>query len=371
MTLPRAITPFIEFPAILRAHGFAIAPDQTTSFIEAIGLLGPNDISDIRRAGLALFAIPAERMAEYDALFRAYFMGQTLSAPTSTDDDDGVEAYEPDQGEQEIEVEEDESEVGSEVSASEVLSHREFADLDDPETLRLFARTAKNALPWRASRRRTSANKGSAFDLRRSLKQAAKRDGEVFELFETRRKTRQRAIVVLIDVSGSMKDQSENTIRFAHALKQAADNAEVFTFGTRLTRITKALDVKNADQALANVSALIADFDGGTRIGEALHALLSVPRFAATMRGAAVQILSDGLERGRPDEMIDAVWRISRLAWRLDWLSPLAADENFTPKTEALSAVLPYLTSLTDGSNLQAICHHMISLSNTNMRKAA
>lgn len=371
MTLPRAIQPFIEFPAILRAHGFAIAPDQTISYIHAIGLLGPNDISDIKRAGLAIFAISIERQQEYDALFRAYFLGQTISAPTSTEDEQGVEAYEENQGQQDVEIELDESEIGAEVSPAESLSHREFSDLSDPETLKLFTRIAKKSLPRRASRRRTPATHGSAFDLRRSLKQAAKRDGEVFELYETKKKTRQRSIVLLIDVSGSMKDQSEHTIRFAHALMQAADTAEVFTFGTRLTRITSALDVKNADQALSNVSALIADFDGGTRIGDALKALLAVPRFAVTMRGAAVQILSDGLERGRPDEMIDAVRRISRTSWRLDWLSPLVADEHYQPKTEALAAVLPYLTSLSDGSNLQVICRHMVSLSNINARRAA
>ena len=372
MSLPQATKPLVEFPAILRANGFAIAPDQTISFVEAIGLLGPTGMDDIRRAGLAMFAIPKERHAEYDALFRAFFLGQTVSAPTVSDDEDeGVEAFEQTEGEQEVVLDQDETEIGTEATASESLSHRTFADLDEPEVLRQFSRMAKKNLPRRKSRRRVSAGKGDALDLRRSLREAVRRDGEIFHLHETRKKLRQRPIVLLIDVSGSMKDQSETTMRFAHALMQAGQRVEVFTFGTRLTRATKALQVKNVEQALENVGGLIADFDGGTRIGEALSALLAVPRFAATMRGAAVQVLSDGLERGSPDAMIDAVARISRMAWRLDWLSPLAGDDNYEPRTEALSAILPYLDSLKDGGSLQAICDHFISISDPDMRRAA
>jgi uncharacterized protein with von Willebrand factor type A (vWA) domain len=372
MTLPFAAKPFVEFPAILRAHGFAISTDQTISFLEAIGLLGPTNMADIRRAGLAMLAIPKERQAEYDALFRAYFIGQTVSAPTELDEeDDGVDAFEEASGEQEIEVQEDEEEAGGEVSVTEALSHRTFEDLSDDEVLSQFARLAHKRLPRKNSRRRKSSRKGDAFDMKRSLKQAVQRDGEIFELFHTKKKTKQRTLVLLIDVSGSMKEQSETSLRFAHTLMQVADAVEVFTFGTRLTRITPALKVQRVEQALDNVSRLIADFDGGTRIGEALNALLSVPRFAATMRGASVQILSDGLERDNPNEMVDAVRRISRLAWRVDWLTPLAADENYVPKTEALLVARPYLTSLSDGGSLASICEHIVALTDHQTRRAA
>ena len=372
MSLPVAARPFIEFPSILRAHGFAIAPDQTISFIEAVGLLGPQEMIDIHRAGLAMFAIPKDRQAEYDALFRAYFIGQTVSAPTEVDDeDDSVEAFEQSSGQQEVVVEEDDNEAGVETSVSESLSHKTFPDLDEDESLKQFSRLAQKQLPRKTSRRRLSSRKGDAFDLKKSLRQATRRDGEVFDLYHTKKKTKQRAIVLLIDVSGSMKDQSEATMRFAHTLMQVGEAVEVFTFGTRLTRITPALNVKNTEQAMESISGLIADFDGGTRIGEALSALLSVPRFAVTMRGAAVQILSDGLERESPDEMLAAVRRISQIAWRVDWLTPLATGPNYVPKTEALSAVLPYLTSLADGGSIQSICEHVLSIANPKIRRAA
>jgi uncharacterized protein with von Willebrand factor type A (vWA) domain len=123
-----------------------------------------------------------------------------------------------------------------------------------------------------------------------------------------------------------MKDHTDGALRFAHALAQAAEHFEAFTLGTRLTRITPALAIADREQSLERVSALVADIDGGTRIGDALQAFLNVPRYSGAARGAAVVVLSDGLERGDANTLLDAVRRLSRLAWRLDWLTPLAAD---------------------------------------------
>ena len=361
-TVPRAIEPFIEFSQILRSHGFALSPEQTISFVEAVGLLGPRDISDIRNAGLAMLAIPRERHIEYDALFRTFFLGQTIAAPTSSDAEEELEAHEEQSGEHEIDRSEEDQEVGRESSLTEALLLREFSRADQDQLLKTFARHAAEALPRRRSRRREPTKRGTGYDLRRSLREAVRNDGELLRLPQTRRKSRQRPIALLIDVSGSMQQQSEQTLRFAHAVKMAAERVEVFTFGTRLTRITRSLSDKNVEQALEKIGRLVADFDGGTRIGDALDALLAIPRFAGTMRGASVIIVSDGLERGDPATMIDAVQRLSRLAWRLDWLSPLAADEEYLPQTEALVAVLPFLDGLSNGGTVAALCEHMMGL---------
>jgi len=361
--LPRAAQPFVEFPQILRSHGFAVSPDQTISFLEAIGLLGPRDVEQVRNAGIAMMAIPRERWGEYDALFRGYFLGQTIAAPATTEEDeDETEAYEEQDGQTDVDVTEEEQEIGGEASVTEALARRTFAPLSDDDVLTHFRHHANQQLPRRRSHRFTSARQGSAFDMRRMLREAVKRDGEVFDLAQIKRKTRLRPIVMLVDVSGSMEAQSEQTLRVAHALKMAADRVEVFTFGTRLTRITRALADKNVERALERVGALVADFDGGTRIGDALAALLAVPRFAGTLRGASVVILSDGLERGEPHQMVDAVQRMSRMAWRLDWLSPLAADKSYVARTEALSLALPFLDTLADGSGVEPICQHILSM---------
>lgn len=361
--LPRAAQPFVDFPVLLRAHGFAVAPEQTMGFVEAVGLLGPRQMDDIRRAARAMLAIPREREAEFAALFRAFFLGQPVAAAAATaEDEDEVEAYEPRDGDIEIADGDEVNEVGAEATASEALNRRSFAGMAEMEVLARFARLAPARLPRRLSYRRTPNRRGDALDMRKTLREAVRRDGEVFTLPHRRRKTRQRRIVLLVDISGSMKERTDSSLRFAHALAGASDRLEVFTLGTRLTRITPALAMRNREQALARTAALVADFDGGTRIGEALQALLSVPRFAGFARGAAVVVLSDGLERGSADAMIDAVRRLSRMAWRLDWLTPLAADRAFAPETEALAAVRPYLDSLSDGGRIQAVCDHMLTM---------
>ncbi|MEM7299746.1 MAG: VWA domain-containing protein [Pseudomonadota bacterium] len=368
-SMPRAAQTFVEFVQLLRQNSFSVAPDQTASFIEAIGLLGPRGLEDIRRAGLAMLSIPRARWEEYDALFRAFFLDQTTSAPALGDDDDEVEAFDPRDGEQEIAVDQRDSEVGDRATRLETLSQREFLTLSDDEVLRHFAQNARRALPRRKSRRRKPTPQGDRIDQRRTLRQAVQREGEVFDLRKTSRQKRQRPIVLLIDVSGSMKDQSEQTVRLAHAVVQVADRAEVFTLGTRLTRIAPALRDKNIDRALQDVAGVVSDFDGGTRIGAAVAALLAVPRFAGTLRGAAVSVISDGLERGETGTMVDAVARISRMAWRLDWLSPLAADPLYEPRTEALAASLTYFDSLSDGSSIAALADHILSLSRAATRR--
>ncbi|QIE55794.1 VWA domain-containing protein [Pikeienuella piscinae] len=360
--LPPAIRPFVQFAAVLREHRFAVSPDQTIDFIEGVGLLGPRSIEDVRSAARALFAIPPEREAEFDALFRAIFFGQTIAAPApSEDDDEGeTEAHEPG-GEIEIEAEEDEEEAGAEATVVERLSHREIVGAED-EALARFARLAPERLPRRRSYRRARARKGDQPDIRRAIRAAARRDGEIMVLPRRRRKERQRRIVLLIDVSASMKAETDAALRFAHALAQAADRVEIFTLGTRLTRITPALAPAGREQALARAASLIADIDGGTRIGDALQAFLAVPRYAGFARGAAVIVLSDGLERGDPAEMVDAVRRLSRAAWTLDWLTPLKADADFAPRTGALSAILPYLDQLGAGGRVEAVADHVLNI---------
>jgi uncharacterized protein with von Willebrand factor type A (vWA) domain len=359
MTLPRALTPFVAFPALLRANGFAVAPDQTTAFIAATGLLGPRGIEDLHRAARATLAPPPERFDEFDALFRLAFLGQSLATPGSAEADETTRAFDDrDGGDTPPEAEEEPS--GTEPSGAERLFARRFAPLPEAEALRRFRRAAPDRLPRRRSRRLATAARGVP-DLRRALRDAVARDGELVELPRRARRARRRRVLLLIDVSGSMKDRTDSHLRLAHALAQAHDRAEVFTLGTRLTRVTRALRRREPTQALALAATLVADWDGGTRLGDALQAFLAVPRFAGFARGALVVLLSDGLERGDPAAMVDAVERLSRLAWGLLWLTPLARDRGYAVGTAALAAVLPFLDRLGDGSSADRLCSEILS----------
>ena len=361
-TLPRAVQPFVEFASLLRENDFSVAPEQTMGFVEAVGLLGPRDMTDILHAGRALFAPPPERRAEFDALFRMMFLGQSIPVPASGPDEDDILVGEESEGDGEPPEPDEINEAGGEATGQEILSSRRFAGTDELDALRQFRRTAAERLPVRKSYLRVAAKTVDGWNMRKVFRQAVQRDGEVVELPKLTRKYRQRRMVLLVDVSGSMKEQTDSYLRFAHALAQVSQRIEIFTLGTRLTRVTRALKVRNRVQALDRVSGIVADWDGGTRLGDALQAFLDIPRFAGFTRGAAVLVLSDGLERGDHTSLVDAVEKLSRLCWKLIWLTPLAGDAEYQPQTTAMQAILPYLDSIDDGSSVTALCERVLSL---------
>lgn len=361
-TLPRALNPFLDFATLLRANEFSVAPEQVQSFIAAVGLLGPRSMEDIFRAAHATLAPPPERIRDFEALFRLAFLGHTVAAPVpgEPEDEDELQAFDDRDGDGEPPEIDEAEESGGTPSGAERLFARSFAGLSETEALRRFRREAPNALPKRRSRRLMAAKGRGQFDMRRALREAVRRDGEVVSLPSLERRKRRRRVLLLIDVSGSMKDHTDSSLRFAHALAQATDRLEAFTLGTRLTRVTRALRRRNRDRALAQASALVADWDGGTRLGDALQAFLSVPRFSGFARGAMVVVLSDGLERGDHGAMTDAMQRLSRLAWGVLWLSPLAGAADYAAETAALRAVLPFIDRLGDGSSAQRVCAEVL-----------
>ena len=360
--IPAAARHLAAFPPFLRDFGFTVSPEQTVAFLASVELLGPRGIGDVRRAAVATLAPPRERAGEFDALFRAWFHGELAPVPRESEDETEVRVHDEGGAVYEAPEAPDLGASGRSATATEMLGDRRFQADAGMARLRRFAREAPAGLPRRRGLRRMRARKGETVDLSRALRAAVRQGGDTPVLPWRRRKPRQRRILLLIDVSGSMKDHTESALRFAHVLRHAAECMECFTLGTRLTRVTRALRLRNPDAALAKASSLVPDWDGGTRIGDALQAFLSVPRFAGCARGAVVVVLSDGLERGSPDTMIAAVGRLSRLSWRVSWLTPLAADPAFRPETMGLAAIAPYLDDLGDGASPQALCRHMLSI---------
>ena len=366
--LPRAARAFVDFVGLLRVHGFAIAPEQTTTFLAAIGLLGPNSLADIRQAGLAALAPPPERRAAYDALFRIHFLdGEDLPRP-GTEDEEMLALQEEGSGQDEPPLADESNESGQTAARTEILVERKFPHGAASEALSRLAREAPRRLPRRRGHRRVRTRRGPWADLRRTLRDSVRNDGEVMRLSRLKRRPRPRKLLVLVDVSGSMKERTEDNLRLAHALSRAAPSVEVFTFGTRLTRVTRPLKLKRREQALAAAAHVVSDWDGGTRIGDALQAFLAVPRFAGYARGAAVLVISDGLERGDVAAMRDAVAKLARRAWRLSWLTPLATTRAFAPQTAGLTAIRPLVDDMVDGGSTAVIVAHILSL---NDRRAA
>jgi uncharacterized protein len=360
--LPRAAGAFVSFVTLLRANGFAIAPEQTVAFLQAITLLGPRGTEDIRQAGLATLAPPPERRAAYDMLFRIHFLGGQEILGDEGEDEEVVRLQEEGRGDEEPLLADETNKSGEMAVRAEALAERRLSPGGPSDALRRLAREAPRRLPRRRGHRRMRARRGPWADLRRTLRETVRNDGEVMRLGRLKRRARPRKMLLLIDVSGSMKLRSEDNLRLAHALVQVTPNIEVFTFGTRLTHLTRALRLKRREQALAAAAHLVSDWDGGTRIGDALQAFLAVPRFGGYARGAAVVILSDGLERGDLSALRDAVAKLSRRAWRLSWLTPLAVGSSFVPQTEALIAIRRFVDDMADGGSSAAVVAHVLSL---------
>lgn len=361
--LPGAVRIFVAFVPLLRANGFAVAPEQTTTFLAAIELLGPRDIEHIRQAALATLAPPPERRATFDRLFDLHFRGsEAIERTDDGEDDETVRLQEEGRGDEEPLLSDEANESGLAATRSEALVERRFGATSGTDALRRLAREAPRRLPRRRSYRRMRARRGSFADLRRTLRDSVRSDGEILRLGHMKRRRRPRKMLLLIDVSGSMKSRTEENVKLAHALVQAAPNVEVFTFGTRLTRVTRPLRLKRREQAMNAATLLVSDWDGGTRIGDALQAFLAVPRFGGYARGAAVVVISDGLERGETDALRDAVAKLSRRAWRLSWLTPLATSPGFRPQTEALIAIERFVDDLVDGGSSASIVAHILAL---------
>ncbi|MBO0788855.1 MAG: VWA domain-containing protein, partial [Actinobacteria bacterium] len=171
-----------------------------------------------------------------------------------------------------------------------------------------------------------------------------------------RRKVRLRPLILILDISGSMADYSRNLLQFAYSAKRAAARVEVFCFGTRLTRITRALATRNPDSALAQAAQVVFDWEGGTRIGASLDSFVRDWGRRGLCRGGVVVICSDGLDRGDPELLATAMERLGRLSHRLVWLNPhKGADPGFRPSTLGMMVAAPHIDLLLSGHDLSSL----------------
>jgi uncharacterized protein with von Willebrand factor type A (vWA) domain len=210
-------------------------------------------------------------------------------------------------------------------------------------------------IPLRASRRYRSAPNGDRFDLRGTLRRSMRTEGEPLRRAWKERRTRRRPLVLLLDVSGSMAAYSRHLVEFGHAAALAGRRVEVFCFGTRLTRITRALRSRQPGEALAGVAEAVNDWEGGTRIGESLAQLLDEWSTRSALRGSVVVLCSDGLERGDPEILRRQMARLARLAWRVIWVNPLKGSPRYEPLARGMAASLPHVDVFLPGHNLESL----------------
>lgn len=242
-------------------------------------------------------------------------------------------------------------------SPREVLRHRDFADLSAEELDEIQRLISE--LVWQLGERRTRrfrAGRGTRLDLRRTLRRSLLHGGEILQWSRREPRRKPRPLVVLADVSGSMERYTRLLLHFVYSLARGLDQpVEAFVFGTRLTCVTRPLRGRNVERALEEVSRLVPDWTGGTRIGDALKTFNFEWGRRVLGRGAVVLIISDGWDRGDPDLVRREMARLQRSCYRLIWLNPLLGSPSYEPLTRGMQAALPYVDDFLPVHNLASL----------------
>jgi uncharacterized protein with von Willebrand factor type A (vWA) domain len=248
--------------------------------------------------------------------------------------------------------------LGLVASEARVLRNKAFAACTAEElaALRRIIARMRLAPPRRRTRRTTAARLGRLPDPRRTVRAMMRTHGEPSTLYWRRRRMRQRPLVLIVDVSGSMADYSRNLLQFAYSARRANARVEAFCFGTRLTRITRALQRRRVDDAMAQAALTVFDWEGGTRIGESLDTFVRDWGRRGLCRGGIVVICSDGLDRGDPQLLASAMERLTRLSHRVVWVNPhKGTNAAFRPSSLGMMVVAPHVDLLVSGHSLQSL----------------
>jgi uncharacterized protein with von Willebrand factor type A (vWA) domain len=347
----------LGFARTLRHAGVPASPDRVEAMLEALGSLDVLHPGHVYWAGRLTLCGGPDDLDRYDAAFAAYFAGEAprplppsahrrpelaASAPLDPGPGDGDDNEAPD--------------LAAQAGADEVLRHRDVGEMTiaEREHLRRLFALLVPAAPMRPARRRRPSPRGSVHPAR-TVRRALHDGGEVRRLLRRRRQARPRRVVLLIDVSGSMTPYADALLRFAHAAVRARPaSTEVFTIGTRLTRVTREMRLRDPDKALTASGSAIPDWSGGTRLGEVLKAFLDRWGQRGTARGAVVVVCSDGWERGDSVLLGEQMARLRRLAHTVVWVNPHKGRIGYEPLTGGMQAALPSVDHFVSGHSMAA-----------------
>ncbi|MEO6144331.1 MAG: VWA domain-containing protein [Dermatophilaceae bacterium] len=343
----------VAFTSTVRHSGVAVTADRTHAFLRATSFADAGDRQGVFWAGCATLCSSPEDLARYDAAFRAWFSAEGLPRLRGEPETRSVQraSLVP---EASAGSEGDDQMVKALASSNEVLRHRDIAQLSPAERRSLATLFAGLRVepPRRRSARRGPAHRGE-IDPRRTLREQLQRAGEPGPLRHRRPRTRARRIVLLVDVSGSMEPYADSLLRLGHRMSWALPGrVEVFTIGTRLTRVTTALRVRDPEEALKAAGRSVPDWSGGTRLGESIRAFTRRWGQRGMARGSVIVIASDGWERGDPRMLGEQVAHLRRLAHAVVWMNPHRGKAGYQPVQGGIAAVLPHVDQLVAGHSL-------------------
>jgi uncharacterized protein with von Willebrand factor type A (vWA) domain len=346
----------LAFTRALRAAGVGVTQDRAQEFLAAAALLGVGERRDAYWAGRATLCAGPDDLERYDQVFDAFFNSrdglprrresQPPAQPVSVLPEQEPAGSGTAEGEEDV--------VRAAASAAEVLRHRDVAAMTAGEKQRLAAMFA--TLECRPPRRRTARHRRwhrGTVDAHRTLRESLRRMGEPSDIAWRRRSTRPRRVVLLVDVSGSMSGYADALLRLAHRWTQTGGSSvETFTVGTRLTHVTRAMRLRDADRAIVAAGDTVPDWSGGTRLGETLQMFLTRWGQRGLARGAVVVVFSDGWERGDPTLLAEQLERLQRIAHRVVWVNPHRGKAGYEPVQAGVVAALPHCDHFVAGHSL-------------------
>ncbi|WP_170367020.1 vWA domain-containing protein [Ruegeria arenilitoris] len=381
---PKLAQNITHFARALRKAGLPIGPGRVVDAIRAVQAAGFTRKQDFYWTLHACFVNRPEHRTVFAQIFRLYWrdprylehmMSMMLPAIRGVQEErmaeagekraaeallDGVERDEPKGAEQEgeSEIEIDATQTASSEERLRSLDFEQMSTAETAQAKRILARLQLPVDPI-ASRRGQASHLGQRIDRARTLRAAMRQGGEMHQIALVKPKPRWPNLIALCDISGSMSQYSRIILHFLHTVSNAKGagwaKVHAFTFGTRLTNITRHLHQRDVDAALAAAGAEAQDWEGGTRIGECLHQFNRDWSRRVMGQGAVVLLITDGLERGDPDLLEKEIERLHLSARRLIWLNPLLRWDGFAPKAQGVATMLPHVDSFRAGHSIASL----------------
>ncbi|MEJ7649906.1 MAG: VWA domain-containing protein [Nakamurella sp.] len=343
----------LGFARALRSAGVAVTADRERTMLEAVAAVGFHDMGATYLAARATLCGSPADLERYDQVFVAWFGGVRAGHSPKPPPAAAVQVAPLHDGEGDGEATGES--IHAIASATEVLRHRDVATMSLAERTALaglFAKLAPQA-PQRRAHRHTPAHRGRV-DARATLREELRRMGEPGSIRRRRRGLRPRRIVLLIDVSGSMTSYADSLLRLAHRYVTNGTPVEVFTVGTRLTHVTRALRQKDPERALVTAGSMVPDWSGGTRLAQGLAIFQQRWGRRGLARGAVVVLFSDGWERDDPQALGEQVRRLQLLAHRVIWSNPHRGKDGYLPVQQGIVAALPFVDDFVSGHSMAA-----------------
>jgi uncharacterized protein len=355
----------VEFGTELRDERLPVGSGELLAYCAAMAALNPGDLLDLYWAGRCTLIARHDHIATYDRVFRRFFMGDDPPVPerlrktwknSEIENEAVIDVPATEPGE--AGHDEQAAKLGLNASDIEIWRTKSFPEctVEELAALRRIMNSMRLIPPRRRTRRTRPSTRSDRPDLRRTLRATMRQHGEPSQLYWRQRKPKMRPLVVILDVSGSMAEYSRHLLQFAYSARRASTRVEVFCFGTRLTRVTPALDRRRPDEALDRAAKSVFDWEGGTRIGQSISTFVQQFGRRGMSRGAVVVICSDGLDRGDPSVLAGAMEKLSRLSHRVVWVNPHIGDErDYRPATLGMMVAEPYIDLLVSGRDLAGL----------------